>query len=122
MTKILIVEDEMILQNVYYRILTAQGHEVNVANNGLEALQVLEVFIPDLIILDILMPKMDGIEFLESAQIKQNYPDTKVLAFSNFSDNSKIARILELGASKCLLKSSVSPSELVAMVEAECKT
>jgi CheY-like chemotaxis protein len=121
MSKILIVEDELILQNVYYRILTAKEHEVNVANNGLEALQVLEVFIPDLILLDILMPRMDGIEFLERVGIQQNYPNVKVIAFSNFSDNSKIDRILALGASKCFLKSAVSPSELVKIVEEECK-
>ncbi len=119
--KVLVVEDETILQSVYYRILTLKGYEVNVAGDGFEALQVLEVFTPDLILLDILMPKMDGLEFLERIQLKKNLPKTKVIAFSNFSDSAKLSRVMELGASKSLLKSDVSPAELVTIVEEELK-
>ncbi|HUP26201.1 MAG TPA: response regulator [Candidatus Limnocylindrales bacterium] len=119
MHKILVVEDETILQSVYYQILTSKGYEVNVAGDGFEALQVLEVFTPDLILLDILMPKMDGLEFLERAKLKQNYPNTKVIAFSNFSDIAKLNKVKELGASKSLLKSDVSPSDLVKIIQEE---
>lgn len=116
MHKILLIEDEQILQKVYYRILTIKGFEVNVASDGFEALQVLEVFTPDIILLDILMPKMDGLEFLKRADIPNKMPNVKVIAFSNFSDSVKINKVMELGAVKSVLKSSLSPKDLVDLI------
>lgn len=114
--KILVIEDELMLQQAYAQILTHTGYEVAVAGDGAEGLQQLERVKPDLILLDILMPRMDGLEFLEQAQIKKNYPKLKVLAFSNLSNAPKVNKMIELGATKHVLKSSVSPGELVSMV------
>ena len=122
MQKILIVEDEEMLQRAYYRLLVGEGYEVNVAGDGFEALQVLEVFEPDLILLDILMPRMDGLEFLERAGLKENYPKIKVVAFTNFSDDSMTKKAIKLGASGSLLKSEMSPKDLLQMVKKQLKS
>lgn len=106
------------LQQAYAQILRHQGYGVCVACDGHEALDQLEKFTFDLILLDILMPRMDGLEFLKHARIKQQYPTTKVIAFSNLSQTGKINEMLELGATEHVLKSAVSPTELVNLVEA----
>lgn len=99
------------------QILSTKGYSVFVASDGQEGLDQLEKYRPDLILLDILMPRMDGLEFLKAAHIKKKYPDTKVIAFSNLSKTAKIHEMLELGASEHVLKSSIAPAQLLEMVE-----
>jgi DNA-binding NarL/FixJ family response regulator len=97
-------------------IFKIKGFDVFEAANGKIALEQISKIQPDIIILDILMPVMGGIAFLEEADIKQMYPKSKVLVLSNLSDTKSISRIKELGADKHLLKSSVTPDELVSAV------
>lgn len=118
MTKsILIVEDEKALLDAYTLLLRAKNYKVFQAVNGREALQILESEKPNYIMLDILMPVMGGIEFLETARIPKNYPDTKVLVLSNLSDKKTIGMVMDLGASKYALKASMSPRELMDTIE-----
>lgn len=116
MKKILIVEDEQALREVYKTLFTLEKFEVHEAINGRQALKKLEDIKPDIILLDVLMPVMSGIEFLEKVDIRTNYPSTRVLVLSNLSDPKTLNRITESGATKYLLKSSASPAELVAAV------
>ena len=117
MTKILIVEDENMLRDVYTTLFSMENYEVMGAPNGKEALKLLKTFEPDLIVLDLLMPVMNGIEFLEKAQIKKNYPKTKVLVLSNLSDPKTINKITKLGISDYKLKASLSPVQLANAVK-----
>lgn len=117
MKSALIVEDEKALRDAYALMLTAKNYKVFQAVNGREALPILQSKKPDYIILDILMPVMGGIEFLETARISDNYPDVKVLVLSNLSDKKTVDTVMRLGASKYLLKASASPSELIHTIE-----
>jgi DNA-binding NarL/FixJ family response regulator len=114
--KILIAEDEEILRAAYKQILTQEGFKVFEAANGKEALKCLKKDKPDLILLDILMPEMDGLDFLKEASIVKEYPKTKVIAFSNLSDQHKLEAMIKLGVSKNILKSSLSPRQLADSV------
>lgn len=114
---ILIVEDEAILRAAYKSILAQEGYQVHEAADGQQALDLLPRTKPDLIVLDILMPKMDGLAFLQNAQLLKNYPHTQVLAFSNLSDQRKLEKTKALGAHKHVLKSSLSPKQLVDTIE-----
>ncbi len=113
---ILIVEDEDVLRNAYVSVFTFEKFNVDAAPNGQVALEKVATLKPQVIILDILMPVMSGIEFLQQVKIAETYPDTRVLVLSNLSDKETIARVIELGATRHLIKSSVSPRELVANV------
>lgn len=115
---ILVVEDEMVLQDVYKMVLNAQNYRVSVASNGIEALKVLRSSVPapDLILLDIFMPQMDGREFLRNLDASE-YPDTKIIVNSNIGDKDTIDELLALGAHGYALKASMSPNELVQLVE-----
>lgn len=118
MHKILIVEDEDILRNAYVNVFNMEKFKVSQASNGEIALNLIEKIKPDIIILDVLMPVMNGIEFLEKVNLMKKYPKTKVLVLSNLSDKETVDQVITLGASKHLVKSSLSPSQLVSTVRA----
>lgn len=116
MKKLLLVEDEQVLREVYKTLFMIEKYEVHEAANGKEALKLIANLKPHIIVLDILMPVMTGLEFLEKAKLSEKLPDTKVLVLSNLSDMKTLNHIHELGASKYLLKASAGPSELAAAV------
>lgn len=116
MKTILIVEDEKILREAYATVLTQEGFTVLTAPDGVTALGHLKQCVPDMILLDILMPHMDGFAFLEQANLRETCPDVRVLAFSNLSEHQRLQEMVESGALHHVLKSSLSPKELVATI------
>lgn len=117
MHTILIVEDEEMLRMAYVDIFTAEKFIVSQAANGQVALDLIRKNPPAVIVLDVLMPVMGGMEFLKHANIKKNYPDTKVLVLSNLSDKETVQDVVNLGATKHCIKSNLSPRQLVAAVK-----
>jgi CheY-like chemotaxis protein len=86
MSKILIIEDEEILRNAYSMILSSAGYCVATAGNGNEGIEQLIGFKPDLILLDMLMPESNGLDFLQRSDINHAYPNTRVILFSIVSE------------------------------------
>lgn len=117
MTRVLIVEDEQALRDVYVMLFRMQKFDVAEAANGQIAIEQLKEFKPDIIVLDVLMPVMGGIEFLQAIDMKKKYPDTKVLMLSNLSDAKTVALSQELGAHRYMIKASVHPAELLTAVK-----
>ena len=97
--------------------LSEQGYDVAVAFDGEEALSKTKQFEPDLILLDLLMPNMGGIEFLEKYDLVKLHPNTKVIVFSNLDTRKDIDMVYELGVQKYMLKSWASPKELLGIVK-----
>jgi DNA-binding response OmpR family regulator len=118
MRKILIVEDEEILRESYQMILSSEPYEVDVANNGKVALDMVQNKDYDLILLDLMMPVMDGVTFLEHFTAG-NSSTSKVIILSNLSTGEELTRALELGALRNTLKASLSPKQLIALVRYE---
>jgi CheY-like chemotaxis protein len=116
MAHVLIVEDEKTLNSAYKTILEKEGHQVATAFNGVEALDAVAKKTPDIILLDLLMPKMDGIEFLRTIKLKEKYPHTAVVILSNLDMDSEIQQAFELGAYKYILKAITSPQQLAVLV------
>ena len=112
---ILIVEDEALLNNAYSMILRKQGYNVSTAYNGEEALVAASKKAPRLILLDLRMPIMDGVEFLKKLpeDIKKN---TKIIVFTNYDVQKEIDEAFALGATHYLLKAWASPKELTRIV------
>lgn len=113
--KILIVEDEIVLQDVYKLILKTGGYDVHTANNGAEGLKKLVAVKPDLLLLDIFMPVMDGKELLRNVD-KDDYPELCVIVYSNLHDKATEQEMLGLGADEFILKSSLTPNDLLDLV------
>jgi CheY-like chemotaxis protein len=116
MNKILIVEDEKVLNEAYELVLKKEGYEVTTAFNGEEALSFVKQEKFDLILLDLRMPKVDGVEFLRRANPLKNFPDTKIIVFSNYDDQKEVDEAIKHGATRYILKAWSSPSELVKIV------
>jgi CheY-like chemotaxis protein len=113
---ILVIEDEKLLREAYTTILKFQGHQVRAAQNGVEGLKKLKEKQPDIVLLDIFMPQMDGREFLRNFNAA-DYPTTKILVLSNVSDKETEEEVLANGAKLFLLKAELSPIDLVRIVE-----
>ncbi len=119
--KILIVEDEKALNEAYEIILKKEGYEVHTALDGDEALELTESLEPDLILLDLRMPHIGGIEFLKKYDIESKHPKVKVIVFSNLDSQKEIEEAYELGAQKYMLKAWASPKELTRLVKETLK-
>lgn len=116
MAKILIVEDDPRLERTYNALFQRDGHTIIRAHDGEEGLQLAESKNPDLILLDMLMPKMHGIEFLKHYDQKNKHPNTKIIAFSNMDSEDLQKQAAELGVLRYEVKSRFSPKELADLV------
>lgn len=116
MARVLIVEDDKDLNNAYSIILKNEGHEVVSAFNGREALGKLKDFSPNLILLDLLMPIMGGLEFLQQYNLPKAHKDVKVLIFTNMENSPEVTEAYKLGAYRCIIKSWTAPHNLARVV------
>lgn len=115
--KILIVEDEPFLSEMYQTKFESLGYAVLMAYNGEEGLAVMRKEKPDLVLLDIIMPVMDGYEVLKVVRAEPQLKHTLIVIFSNLGQDEEITKGMQLGADDYLVKSNLTPSELVAKVE-----
>jgi len=116
MAKILIIEDDPRLELTYDTIFERNGHTVVRAHDGEEGLTVADSEQPDIILLDMLMPKMHGIEFLKHYDLKNKHPNVKVIVFSNMESADLLKQAMDLGAVRYEVKSRFSPNELAHLV------
>lgn len=116
MARILVVEDDTDLNNAYCIILRHEGHEVVEAFDGKEALEKLKNFEPDLVLLDLLMPVMGGLEFLQQWERTKKHQDVKVLIFTNMENSPEVSEAYKLGANRCIIKSWTAPHNLARVV------
>ncbi len=120
MQKILLVEDEKILRDAYAIMLNAQkGFTLDLASNGEEALNLCKKTQYDLILLDLMMPILDGAGFLEKANLNKKSPHTRIVIMSNLSSGDGLERVLKLGANRHAVKSDLAPSDVIAIIEEE---
>jgi CheY-like chemotaxis protein len=116
MKKILLVEDDALIARIYSQKLSLAGFEVVVATDGLEAMKLLPQVKADLVILDILMPKLSGIDVLQFIRNDAQLKTTKVIVFSNAFLDSIADRVTALGVSDMLMKSAVTPKQVVESI------
>jgi CheY-like chemotaxis protein len=115
--KIIVAEDESALRELYVAVLGIAGYEVVGAADGEEAYSTLKKQIPDLLLLDILMPKLNGIELLQrlsDENIIHSIP--RIVMLTNLTDDSKIAQTVTFGIRGYMIKSSYTPDTLIAEV------
>lgn len=117
MKKILIIEDEKILAEMYQDKFTQAGFEVIVAYSAEGALTILQREVPDLILLDILLPRENGVSFLAKMRKNPKLSSIPVVAFSNYDDPKTKKQALKLGVKDYLIKTSYTPQEIIEKVK-----
>ena len=116
--KIVIVEDEEVLLDVLKKKLIVEGYEVVTAMDGEKGLSTIRSEKPDLILLDIMLPKMDGYQIMEAIKKDSKTKTIPVVVISNSGQPVEIKRLLDLGANDYLVKADFSPEEVMEKVKA----
>jgi DNA-binding response OmpR family regulator len=117
MTKILIVEDDPFLSEMYSTKLDQENFEVELATDGKEALKKIKEIKPDLVLLDIVLPKMDGFEVLQKIKKDAALSGIKVIALTNLGQKEEVEKGLNLGADDYIVKAHFTPSEVINKVK-----
>ena len=115
--KILIVEDDTFLQELEARKLSKEGYEILTAGDGAEGLRILKKEKIDILLLDLLLPGIDGFELLEQIKKDKDLKEIPIVVFSNLSEEKDIEHAKSLGISEFMVKSNFTLDELVAKIK-----
>lgn len=114
---ILIIEDDGFLASIYAQKLELEGFDVSTATNGEDGLKLVQKDAPDLVLLDLLMPRMDGFEVLERLKANEATKHIPVLVLSNLGQKDDVERCMKLGAAGYIIKAHALPHETVKRVK-----
>lgn len=115
--KILLVEDEELIIDLLQRKLEAEGYEVFTARDGVEGIEIMKKTKPDLVLLDIIMPRMGGFEVMKIMEKDKDLKDIPVVVISNSGQPVELDRARKLGAKDWLIKTEFDPKEVLAKVK-----
>lgn len=115
--KILVIEDDRFLSSLMKARLEKEGYKVSQAFDGEEALSLLRQQKPDLIVMDLIMPKVSGFELLENVSVDPQLNHIPIMILSNLGQESDIEKVKRLGAAKYFVKVKTSIDELVSHVK-----
>jgi CheY-like chemotaxis protein len=116
MKKILIIEDDEILANIYRNKLTVEDYTVEVSNSGESGLALMRSFKPHMILLDLLLPQMQGVDVIRHVRSEEDFAKLPVIVFSNTYLTNLIQEAWKAGATKCLSKARCSPKDVLDIV------
>ncbi len=114
--KILIIEDDALLSRMYQTIFASNNYEVELATDGQEGLDKARSVNPTLILLDIMMPKLNGMEVLKQLKADPAVANLPVVVLTNLAGNSDVQTALELGAVRYIIKSEHKPKQVEEIV------
>lgn len=114
--KVLLVEDDFFIRELYQRQLQKEGYKVESAIDGAEGLVKANDFKPNLILLDIMLPKLNGLDLLRTLKAKDETKNIPVILLTNLGQDSVIKEGFILGAEGYLIKSAYTPSQIIEEV------
>ena len=114
---LLLVEDDTFLAGMYVTKLSFEGFKTELATDGKAGLDKAKKIKPKLILLDVLLPKMDGFEVLKALKTDATTASIPVILLTNLGQKSDVLKGLELGAADYLIKAHFMPSEVVAKIK-----
>lgn len=117
MSKIAIVEDDVAISQMYRIKFEAEGYEVDTAENGILGLELIESMKPDIVLLDLMMPEMDGEEMLTKLRATNWGKDIKVIILTNMGESEAPASIKEMNVEAFILKANMTPRQVAELVK-----
>lgn len=121
MKKILIIDDDKVNQDILFKAFSQKDYEVILVYDSRNSIEKIIKYKPDLIILDILMPGLNGFEILQMMKKESIIPSTPVIVLTALREEDNFKKALALGAEDCLLKTDYNPSELVKKINERLK-
>ncbi|MEK7286180.1 MAG: response regulator [Nitrospirota bacterium] len=118
---VLIVDDTEFYRKVYMTKLLSAGYLTRVATNGLEALKAMMTQKPDLILLDLVMPEMDGFKVLQAVRASPALNKIPIIVFSSKGAPEEIQKALQSGANDFLIKATTTPNKVIEKIESYLK-
>lgn len=119
MSRILVVDDDPTLRELYNEVLTSAGYQIDFAVDGEEGLQKIRAGSYDLVLLDVMMPRLDGLGVLTKLQTEEPKPAKmpKIVVWTNLSHDPAIKEAMQKGAINVLVKADLAPNQVVEMVQ-----
>jgi CheY-like chemotaxis protein len=117
MAKITVIEDDPLMSRMYQKIFTFEGYEVEMAGDGQEGLEKVRANKPTVVLLDVMMPKMNGIEVLEKLKADPETKSIPVIMLTNLAGQADAETALAKGAVKYIIKSEHDPKQVADMVK-----
>jgi len=115
--KIAIIEDDQVISQMYRIKFESEDHDVETADNGLLGLELIKSMSPDIVLLDLMMPEMNGDEMLAKLRGEPWGKDLKVIILTNVGEQEIPKDVRQLGVSAVILKADMTPSQVVALVK-----
>src|SRR4051812_115361 len=120
--KILIIEDDQIVANIYRNKFAHEGFTAETAPDGEVALELVRSFRPDVILLDLVLPRMTGLEVMRHVRAQEEFAEVPIVVFSNTYLSQLLQEAWKAGATKCLSKSHSTPRQVIEAVKSAIKT
>lgn len=117
MKTILIIDDDPFISSIYKNKLEVLGYEAITAKDGFEGLKMARILLPVLIILDLLLPQIDGFELLKLLKKDKTLKKIPIVVTSNLNGPEDLKKALSLGANEYLVKAYFTPTEIIARIE-----
>jgi DNA-binding response OmpR family regulator len=116
MKKVLIIEDDQIIANVYRNRFAVEGYQAEAVFDGESGLKTMRTFQPDVMLLDLVLPKMSGVDFIKQVRSEADFARVPIIVFSNAYLTNLIQEAWKAGANKCLSKTNCSPKDILDVV------
>src|SRR4051812_24603290 len=116
MKKILIVEDDQIVANIYRNKFSVDGFQVEIALDGQVGLEMIHSFRPDAVVMDLMLPKLTGVELMKKIRAEAEFQTLPVIVFSNTYLTNLVQEAWKAGATKCLSKANCTPKQVIEVI------
>jgi DNA-binding response OmpR family regulator len=117
-TKVAIIEDDIAIVQMYRTKFENEGYEVETAGDGQTGLELIESFQPDVILLDLMMPNMTGLDMLQQLRAQPGGKDAKVIVLTNMGDTETATRVYKMAADDYIVKAEMTPKQVAERLKA----
>jgi DNA-binding response OmpR family regulator len=116
--KVAIIEDDIAIVQMYRTKFENEGYEVATAPDGASGLELIETFKPDIILLDLMMPNMNGLDMLKQLRSQAGGRDAKVVVLTNMGDTETATKVYKMAANDYIVKAEMTPKQVAERVKA----
>lgn len=116
-TKVAIIEDDMAIVQMYRTKFENEGYDVATAPDGQAGLELIDSFQPDIVLLDLMMPNMNGLDMLQRLRSQPNGRDAKVVVLTNMGDTETATKVYKMAADDYIVKAEMTPKQVAERVK-----